>query len=446
MHSSKELMLKTPIDLGNGLVLRRSHTRDSEKLAEFNGRIHGEDETDRYRVGEWTKDMLSGSHPTMREDDFTIVEEKSTGRILSSMNLIPQTWTYQGIPFPVGRPEAVGTDPEFRNRGLVRLQFDCIHEWSKKRGDILQGITGIPYYYRLYGYEMAVELDTDSIGFESLVPKLREGEEESVRFRKATEMDIPFLMELEANTQRTMLMCCLRDESAWRYEISGRSKDNCSRIEIMIIEGLDERRLGAIMHPFYIEHSYIKLEYFELVEEASFANITPAVIRYLWSTGQNCAVKIGKSMLGFKFALTGNHPAVKVASSYLPKKNRPYAWYIRVPDLIKFLRLISPAIEANLSKSPCRFYTGSLEICLYTKGIRIDFQNGKVMEFTESQFPKEEKMDVSFPGLTFLQVLFGWRDIHELRYAYPDCTIKEEKTALVDSLFPKIPSRIWPLE
>src|SRR3989337_669140 len=65
--------------------------------------------------------------PTLSPDDFTIVEETASGRIISSMNLIPQTWTYEGIEFGVGRPELVGTLPEFRNLGLVRMQFEEVH-------------------------------------------------------------------------------------------------------------------------------------------------------------------------------------------------------------------------------------------------------------------------------------------------------------------------------
>jgi hypothetical protein len=446
MASSNELMLHSPRDLGNGLVLRRSSKADGERLAEFNARIHGDDDADRYRVGVWTKDMLSGSHPTMHDDEFTIVEEKKTGKIVSSMNLIPQTWSYQGIPFPVGRPEAVGTDPEFRNRGLVRSQFECIHEWSKQRGDLLQGITGIPYYYRLFGYEMAVELDASYIGYEPQVPKLREGEEEKFLFREASEKDIPFLLHLDEKATKTMLLRCLRDENAWRYEIRGRSPNNCTRRQIIMIQDREGRQLGAIMHPFYLDHDYSTLIYYELVEVASFANITPAVIRYIWDKGQKYATESGKTMLGFNFALVGDHPAIKVASNYLPRKKRPYSWYIRVADLLKFLKLVTPALENNLAHSTCNGYTGSLDVCLYSKGIEFNMQDGKISNITEAKFPDEKKMDVSFPGLTFLQILFGWRDIHELRYAFSDCTLKEEKAALVESLFPKIPSRIWPLE
>jgi len=200
------------------------------------------------------------------------------------------------------------------------------------------------------------------------------------------------------------------------------------------------------MHLFYLDHDYSILMYYELVEDASFANITPAVIRYIWNMGRKYSAESGKTMLGFNFALVGDHPAIKVASNNLPKRKRPYSWYIRVPDLLKFLQLVSPALENNLAHSACGGYTGSLNICLYSKGIEFNMQDGKITSITESKYPDEKKMDVSFPGLTFLQILFGWRDIHELRYAFSDCTLKEEKLALVESLFPKIPSRIWPLE
>ena len=55
-----------------------------------------------------------------------------------------------------GLPELVGTHPDYRRRGLVREQFEVLHRWSKERGHLMQAIAGIPYYYRRFGYEMAV--------------------------------------------------------------------------------------------------------------------------------------------------------------------------------------------------------------------------------------------------------------------------------------------------
>ncbi|MBN8801717.1 MAG: GNAT family N-acetyltransferase, partial [Stenotrophomonas acidaminiphila] len=62
---------------------------------------------------------MSGNHPTTQAHDFlVVVDENRNGKIASTLNLISQTWSYGGIPFRVGRPEIVGTDPAYRRRGL----------------------------------------------------------------------------------------------------------------------------------------------------------------------------------------------------------------------------------------------------------------------------------------------------------------------------------------
>ena len=159
-------------DLENGLIMRRSWPADADALAEFNRAIHADNDADAQCLAAWTHDLLARPHPTFQPDDFTIVEETTSGRIVSSMNLISQTWTYEGIRFWRGRPELVGTLPAFRNRGLVRLQFDEIHKWSAERGEMVQAITGIPFYYRQFGYEMALDFAGRRFGYEAKVPKL----------------------------------------------------------------------------------------------------------------------------------------------------------------------------------------------------------------------------------------------------------------------------------
>jgi hypothetical protein len=134
-----------PLDLGDGLILRRDTKADTQALVDFNGKIHAEGGTEREdKVAEWTRDLMEKPHPTFEVGDFTIVEDTEKGKIVSTLNLISQTWAYGGIPFGVGRPELVGTDPDYRHRGLVRAQFDVIHQWSAARGEQMQGITGIP--------------------------------------------------------------------------------------------------------------------------------------------------------------------------------------------------------------------------------------------------------------------------------------------------------------
>jgi hypothetical protein len=46
--------------------------------------------------------------------------------------------------------------------------------------------------------------------------------------------------------------------------------------------------------------------------------------------------------------------------------------------------------------------------------------------------------------LTFLQLLFGYRSLEELKYAYPDCWTKtDDALALLDIIFPRQPSEVW---
>jgi len=211
-------------DLGDGLILRRSTPEDADALAEFNRAIHTDNEPDGQCIAAWTRDLLTRPHPTFHPDDFTIVEETATRRIISTMNLISQTWSYEGIKFGVGRPELVGTLAEFRNRGLVRIQFEEVHKWSAERGEMVQAITGIPFYYRQFGYEMALDLDGRRFGYEAQVPQLKEGETEPYGIRPARESDLPFIASLYE--QERSMVRCERTPELFRHELMGRSEGN----------------------------------------------------------------------------------------------------------------------------------------------------------------------------------------------------------------------------
>ena len=167
-------------DLGDDLVLRRSTRADSAALADFNAHIHsdsGWDQPDAH-VAAWTRDLLEQPHPTFDPGDFTLVENTRDGRIVSACNLIDQTWSYSGVPFAVGQPELVGTLPEYRRRGLIRAQMEVIHRWSAERGQVLQAISGIPFYYRQFGYEMALALGGGRRAFEPNLPASNPGQAE----------------------------------------------------------------------------------------------------------------------------------------------------------------------------------------------------------------------------------------------------------------------------
>jgi len=435
--NQKKTILK---DLGAGLILRRSTPEDANALAAFNALVHSDDGPEKpdERIAAWTRDLLTRPHPTFKPDDFTIVEEAASGRIASSLNLISQTWTYEGIPFGVGRVELVGTLPEFRARGLVRAQFEIAHEWSALRGERAQAITGIPYFYRQFGYEMALDLFGERIGYEAQVPKLKEGESEAFRLRPATGDDLDFMAELYERAQRRYPIVCQRSPEIWRYELDGQSEKNANRLEKRIIERADGEQVGYLWHlGFLILKGAFGIGY-ELKDGVSWLEATPGVVRYLWETGKAYAAREEPPCVCFGFALGAEHPVYETMGKNLPSENKPYAWYLRVPDLTGFLRHIAPALEKRLAESIAAGHSGKIRINRFSHMLVLTLERGKLVGVEEVAPDAADFGDLGLPGLTILQMIFGRSSFDELNAAHPDAYVDhEEPRLLLDILFPK---------
>jgi hypothetical protein len=123
----------------------------------------------------------------------------------------------------------------------------------------------------------------------------------------------------------------------------------------------------------------------------------------------------------------------------------PYAWYLRVTDLSAFLRLIIPVLEDRLAASPMSGHNGEVSISFYSSGVRLVFESGQIKHIENwNPTPHGHSGDAAFPGLTFLQLLFGYRSLSELHYAFVDCFTRHDTArALLNSLFPKQPSNVW---
>jgi len=433
-------------DLGNGLIMRRSTSEDADALSEFNGRIHGEDEADSKRLTAWTRDLLTRPHPTFRVEDFTIVEESSSGRIVSSLNLIPQTWGYEGIEFGVGRPELVGTLPEYRGKGLIHAQFDEIHKWCVERDLPVQAITGIPFFYRQFGYEMALDLSGRRYGYEPNMPMLKEGEKERYLIRPAVDSDLPFIAETYAYAIQRHMVACVRTPEMFKYELDGQSEGNMNRFFMFIVENEAGEKVGYLQHPNYLGKTGLTAFWYELKQGISWLDVTPGVVRYLWTTGQKYGQSDGKACTSFGFMCGAEHPAYEALGRVLPSVYEPYAYQIRVPDLSGFLNHIKPALEKRLAESIAAGHSCDIKISFYRDGLRIVIEKGLLVTIERWMPSPEEGGEIAFPDLTFLQMLFGYRGYDELHTSFADCWCDpEEVRILMNILFPKKLSDVFPL-
>jgi hypothetical protein len=73
------------------------------------------------------------------------------------------------------------------------------------------------------------------------------------------------------------------------------------------------------------------------------------------------------------------------------------------------------------------------------------WRDGRLAEVGDWQKPTWGEGDAGFPPDVFLQLLFGYRDLTELRHAFPDVWTKGEARALLPTLFPRRASWVVPL-
>jgi len=331
-----------------------------------------------------------------------------------------------------------------------------VHQWSAARGHLVQGITGIPFYYRQFEYEMGLALAGGRSGYAPQVPRLPEGETEPYAVRPAQPADLPFIQDVHAATvaQRDLLTC-RRTPELWRYELDGRSPANFIREELHLITSAAPTHLGPAGEPvgYLVQHPTLfeggpgtgmAAVGYELKPGVSLLAVTPSVIRHLWAAGTALAQAKQKPLERFAFALGADHPVYAAFRDRLPAVRPPYAWYVRVPDLPAFLRQIAPALEANLARSAAVGHTGELKLNFYRRGLRLGLEQGRLTTIAPWQPAVGENGDAGFPNLTFLQLLFGYRSLDELRHAYADCYYNGDAArVLLSALFPQQASNVW---
>lgn len=448
-------------DLGNGLVLRRGHARDADKLVEFLVGVFGNPDTgepDRY-LGGWVRDLVSPQagrvvrHPTFRPNDFLIVQDLNSQAIVSCSCLISQTWTYDGISFGVGRIEVVATAPEYRRRGLIREQFRVLHEWSAERGELAQAITGIPYYYRQFGYEYAIELAAARKTFvPQQVPEIEKGKREAYRLRRATRKDLAFLVNMNRQAAERSLVACARNEAILAREQFGENDaHNGAAGEWDVIETREREPIGAVMHLRFLFHGRLTVYVYELLPNFSWTDVTPGVMRALVQKGTGMKSADGTHFGALGWSLVETHPYLRGFPSQLSPISSSYAWLIRVSDLVAFLKRIAPVLEKRVAASPFGGHTGALKLNMFKSGVELILEQGKLAEVrnwnaTAMDYGQSGFGNATFPDQTFLKMLFGYRSRAELHDMFPDCLVDHDTTgALFDVLFPKYPSHVLPI-
>ena len=435
-------------EMGEGLIQRWSTPEDTENIAQLCGMVFRdkEDEPLNAHAIDSVRRHMSGDFPLMGPGDYAVIEDtgKEGNPLVACTCLWRQEWEYEGIALGVGQPEFVVTHPDYRNRGLIRALFDMVHARSEAEGHLVQAITGISYFYRQFGYEYALELEGRRVTYLSLIPRAQASTPEPYALRAATTEDIPLLMELYNRQRSASMVWAIASERFWRYQIAevkdptAVGKQMCVR---MIVDDAGAVQ-GYLMAAIRRRGSSLNVYALNVAAGVSWQAVVPPLLRALQAYGMRIPA-VGPDvppLTEISFWLGSAHPVYEVLGEALaPFYEPPYAWYVRVHDVPAFMRHIAPALERRLANSTAAAYTGDLTLDFYRGGVHMVFDKGHITHIEPWRAPAyKNNADASCPALVFLQLLFGYRSLNELRYAFPDVRVeKSEAEVLLNALFPK---------
>ena len=432
------------ITLDEGLVMRGATPDDVDRLAEYNAEMHAEPDEypgPAFWIAEWTRDLLTKPHPTMSLDDVIIVEDSKAGQIVSSCVYFQQTWSYCGIPVPFGRPEIVSTHPDYRNRGLIRRQFELMHRWGDERGHLVQGITGIPYYYRQFGYEMALEIPVGRTAALSQLPAWKEGDERSVLLRKAERSDVSLIHQLYQSSKQRSLFTPDASEAEIEYQLFDRNGRSALSYSPWIIEDGQKQAVGFMVLKAIFPLQFATVYALNFTDASMHRALGQPFLKSLRELLENLHKGDEKPVTRVTFQLFEAHPSLPFLGSGFAAAGRPYAWYVRTPDLPELLRQVAPKLEERLAGTQFEGLTDNKILSFYRSGLGLEFEQGKLVTVAKVNFPERRDSAARLPDLTFLQLVFGRMSMGELADAMPDARARsQEDELLIDTLFPKMSS------
>ncbi|HEY3290665.1 MAG TPA: GNAT family N-acetyltransferase [Anaerolineae bacterium] len=398
---------------GNFVMRTAANETDVERVAQFNGVIHG------HGVIAMTRNLFL-HHPATRGRDLIFIEDTTTGEVVSSLCVIPWQLSYVGALINSGEMGIVGTLKEYRNRGLVREQVKFFRQRLVERGCVMSHIQGIAYYYRQFDYEYAMPLEG---GYVITSRELSKIPAQQIELRLAATSDMECLQALADQANTSLHIHSVRDAAIWKY-LATQSIGTETESEVWVI--LDGSN-GIV--------SYVRLPKNHFGEELTVSEAADmtfdqaiAVRHFLTRLAEE------RKTSGVRLCLPLNHPLMRVAKSLGARDIGQYAWQVCLPDIPAFLRAIGPALEKRIAQSIFAGFTHTVPICFYRQSVNLHFENGRLKHVEDVGFT--DGGPIRFPSRSFTPLVLGYRSLEETLKAYPDAGVSPVYRLLIETLFP----------
>ena len=395
-------------------VRRAKSVQDAEKLRKFlNTVFHPE------KVGTLAE-VIYKDFPGMEERYWFIIDDEDKGQIIAAFALIPWEWEVERIKLKVAEMGIVGTHTDYQGRGLQRILNKEFDKTLEEDGFDLAIIQGIPGFYGQFGYFYSIPLENHINLHFHMLPFSHDG----YSFRLAELDDIPFLMQEDEAYRAQYAFSAVRNEAKWRYMLT-ESLETEYGSEFWIMESGGEKFYCRITQDGFGEGL--------IVSEISEGISTPA-LQAFFAFCKEKAQERDKPYI--RLNLHYEATAARMAFGLGAKEGRPYAWQIKIPDVICLLKSMTPVLEKRIMASAFKDYTGTFRLEFYKSSVDMVWEKGKLKSVCKADGDADDSFDMNsqlFPALAL-----GHRSWQELRHIQPDIFVGSAESALfLETLFPK---------
>jgi len=305
--------------LPDGLVLRTARPSDLEQIGQLL-RDRGDE------VDSWDHKLVVEDPAAGWESCAVVVDGE---KVVATATHLDETVRIGTVTVPAGQVELVATHEDYEGRGLSRALMGWAHERSASLGHLVQVMIGIPFFYRLFGYEYAIDIPP-AREVVDLPEKLDLGPDgdSPYSFASFEEGDVAELMAMQEVAQASYDIAVPHPAARWRWlaeSPAGTFRE--------LVRG--EEIVGSC-RSMASEDSVVVTEALAVDEEAAEALLRAMV----WSSA-------GEKLSVVHRALTipGKvwEPRLGPASEYSEQ------YYVRIPALAPLLDALRPELERRLA-------------------------------------------------------------------------------------------------
>lgn len=442
------------------MVLRHAAgPEDRQAVCELLGRVFEPG------VGQLVERMLQGypslslAHCLLVEDRARPAERPGVERpggepcVVSTITLVPQTWSLGGVPLEVANLEFVATDPDYRRRGLVQALHRRFEEMARAGGALLSSVMGIPSFYAQFGYTYGAPLGRglslaarETEGIIAADPLRNPGR--GLRVREAAPTDLEGILPLWEERTRALDLAAVRDRAVWKHLLNDLSGTRGTWLVVTEESGV-KAAPGSIAGVFILHTPPVSGQ-----PNASGAlmglcasdyDATLEAVR--WASATVAGMGIERLYCG----VPPSSPEHAVLAGLGAREERIYGWQVRVYDWVALLESLRPVLEQRLAASAYRGLTHTQVIDLYRAEITLLWRDGRletVSRGTEAASGAGGAR-VRLPEDAFTQLVLGYRSLDELYATRLDVQASATGGArayrgLMNTLFPPLKAWIEP--